>query len=109
MSKSSTTIRPVASPRRVTTHPGEVIAEEFLAPLGLSANALALALRVPATRIGAILKGERAVSADTALRLARYFRTSPEFWLGLQSTHDLSKARAELGDSINREVSPRAA
>jgi addiction module HigA family antidote len=109
MSKSSTTIRPVASPRRVTTHPGEVIAEEFLAPLGLSANALALALRVPATRIGAILKGERAVSADTALRLARYFGTSPEFWLGLQSTHDLSKARAELGDSINREVSPRAA
>jgi addiction module HigA family antidote len=109
MSKSSTTTRPVASPRRVTTHPGEVIAEEFLAPLGLSANALALALRVPATRIGAILKGERAVSADTALRLARYFRTSPEFWLGLQSTHDLSKARAELGESIDREVSPRAA
>jgi antitoxin HigA-1 len=109
MSKSSTTIRPVTSPRRVTTHPGEVIAEEFLEPLGLSANALALALRVPATRIGAILKGERAVSADTALRLARYFRTSPEFWLGLQSTHDLSKARAELGESIEREVSPRAA
>ena len=109
MSKSSTTIIPAEAPRRVTTHPGEVIAEEFLAPLGLSANALALALRVPATRIGAILKGERAVSADTALRLARYFGTSPEFWLGLQSTHDLSKARAELGDSINREVSPRAA
>ena len=109
MSKSSNTTRPVASPRRVTTHPGEVIAEEFLAPLGLSANALALALRVPATRIGAILKGERAVSADTALRLARYFGTSPEFWLGLQSTHDLSKARAELGQSIEREVNPRAA
>jgi antitoxin HigA-1 len=101
--------RPVGSPRRVTTHPGEVIAEEFLAPLGLSANALALALRVPATRIGAILKGDRAVSADTALRLARYFGTSPEFWLGLQSNHDLSKARAELGESIEREVSPRAA
>jgi addiction module HigA family antidote len=109
MSKSSTTTRPVGSPRRVTTHPGEVIAEEFLAPLGLSANALALALRVPATRIGAILKGERSVSADTALRLARYFGTSPEFWLGLQSTHDLSKARAELGESIDREVNPRAA
>jgi addiction module HigA family antidote len=109
MSRSSTTTRPVGSPRRVTTHPGEVIAEEFLAPLGLSANALALALRVPATRIGAILKGDRAVSADTALRLARYFRTSPEFWLGLQSAHDLSKARAELGESIEREVNPRAA
>ncbi len=108
MSKSSTTIRrPVA--RRVTTHPGEVLAEEFLGPLGLSANALALALRVPATRIGAILKGERAVSADTALRLARYFGASPEFWLGLQSNYDLSKARAELGREIERDVNPRAA
>jgi antitoxin HigA-1 len=64
---------------------------------------------VPATRIGAILKGERAVSADTALRLARYFGTSPEFWLGLQSDHDLSKARAEMGPTIERDVSPRAA
>ena len=86
-----------------------MLAEEFLAPLGLSANALALALRVPATRIGAILKSERAVSADTALRLARYFGTSPEFWLSLQSNHDLSKARAELGPIINRDVRPRAA
>ena len=77
MSKSSTTIRPVASPRRVTTHPGEVIAEEFLAPLGLSANALALALRVPATRIGAILKGDRAVSADTALAARPLLRDEP--------------------------------
>ncbi len=108
MSKSSTIIRR-AIPRRVTTHPGEVLAEEFLAPLRLSANALALALRVPATRVGAILKGERAVSADTALRLSRYFGTSPEFWLSLQSSHDLSKARAELGASIERDVSPRAA
>ena len=98
-----------AAPRRVTTHPGEVLAEEFLAPLGLSANALALALRVPATRIGAILKQQRGVSADTALRLSRYFGTTPEFWLGLQSDHDLSKARAELGAQIDREVSPRAA
>jgi addiction module HigA family antidote len=93
----------------VTTHPGEVLAEEFLGPLGLSANALALALRVPATRVGAILKGERAVSADTALRLARYFGTSPEFWLSLQSSHDLSKARAESGAEIDRDVNPRAA
>ena len=108
MSKSSTIIR-AAAPRRVTTHPGEVLAEEFLAPLGLSANALALALRVPATRIGAILKQQRGVSADTALRLSRYFGTTPEFWLGLQSDHDLSKARAEFGAQIDREVSPRAA
>jgi addiction module HigA family antidote len=108
MSKSPTTIKRVA-PRRVTTHPGEVLAEEFLAPLGLSANALALALRVPATRVGAIVKGERAVSADTALRLARYFGMSAEFWLSLQSSHDLSKARAELGEAIARDVNPRAA
>jgi antitoxin HigA-1 len=108
MSKSSITIKP-AVPRRVTTNPGEVLAEEFLAPLGLSANALALALRVPATRVGAILKGHRAVSADTALRLGRYFGTSPEFWLHLQTSHDLSKARAEQGATIERDVTPRAA
>ena len=89
MSRSSTTIRRVAgrrvaTPRRVTVHPGEVLGEEFLKPLGLSANALALALRVPATRIGSIIKGERAVTADTALRLARFFGTSAEFWLNLQ-------------------------
>ena len=109
MSKSSTITRPAPTPRRVTTHPGEVLAEEFLGPLGLSANALALALRVPATRIGAILKAKRAVSADTALRLARYFGTTPEFWLTLQSRHDLTKARAELGAEIERDVTPRAA
>jgi len=96
-------------PRRVTTHPGEILGEEFLGPFGLSANALALALRVPATRIGAILKAKRAVSADTALRLSRYFGTTPEFWLSLQSRHDLTKARAELGGQIDRDVSPRAA
>ena len=78
MSKSSTTIRAVATPNRVTTHPGDVLNEEFLKPLGMSVNALAIALRVPATRIGAIVKEERAVTADTALRLARFFNTSPE-------------------------------
>ena len=82
-----------------------------MAPLGLSANALALALRVPATRIGAIIRAERprAVSADTALRLARYFGTTPEFWLNLQSAHDLSLAVAESGALIERDVHPRAA
>ncbi len=109
MSKSSTTIRAVATPKRVTTHPGEVLAEEFLKPLDMSANALAMALRVPATRIGAIVKGERSVTADTALRLARFFRTSPEFWMGLQSTHDLTKIRQERGHAIERDVQPRAA
>ena len=96
-------------PKRITTHPGEIIAEEFLKPLGMSVNALAIALRVPATRIGAIVKGERAVTADTAMRLARYFRSTPEFWMNLQVMHDLTKAQAEAGDAIKREVAPRAA
>ena len=76
-------------------------------PLGLSANALALALRVPANRIGAIVKGERAVSADTALRLARYFGTTAQFWLNLQTRHDLSVTEKESGEKIVRDVNPR--
>ena len=94
---------------RIRTHPGEVLREEFMKPLGLSANALALALRVPATRIGDILRAEkpRTVTADTAIRLARYFGTSPEFWLNLQSAYDLSLAVAENGAAIEREVQPR--
>jgi addiction module HigA family antidote len=94
---------------RIRTHPGEVLREEFLRPLGLSANTLALALRVPATRIGDILRTEkpRDVSPDTAIRLARYFGTSPEFWLNLQSAYDLSRALAEHGPAIEREVHPR--
>ena len=114
MSKSSTITRKavakgVATPSRVTVHPGDVLSEEFLKPLALSANALALALRVPATRIGAIIKGERAVTADTALRLARFFGTSPEFWLNLQGLHDLTKTLRESGAAIERDVRPRAA
>ena len=109
MSKLSTTTKGVATPNRVTTHPGEILAEEFLIPLGLSANALAVALRVPATRIGAIIKGERSVTADTALRLARFFGTSPEFWVNLQAMHDLTKAKQESGGSIKRDVRPRVA
>jgi antitoxin HigA-1 len=109
MSKSSITTKGIATPNRVTTHPGEVLSEEFLIPLDMSVNALAMRLRVPATRIGAIVKGERSVTADTALRLARFFRTSPEFWMNLQATHDLTKARLELGSAIERDVQPRAA
>ncbi len=109
MSKSSTTTRAIATPNRVTAHPGEVLSEEFLKPLAMSVNALAIALRVPATRIGAIVKGERAVTADTALRLARFFGTSPEFWMNLQAMHDLTKARMEMGAAIARDVRPRAA
>ena len=109
MSKSSTITRAAAIPNRVTTHPGEVLSEEFLRPLGMSANALAMALRVPATRIGAIVKGERSVTADTALRLARFFGISPEFWMGLQAMHDLTKTRMESGHEIEHDVRPRAA
>ena len=109
MSKSSTTTKAIATPNRVTTHPGEVLNEEFLKPLGLSINALAMALRVPATRIGAIVKGERSVTADTALRLARFFDTSAEFWMNLQAMHDLTKTRIKNGEAIVRDVRPRAA
>ena len=109
MSKLSTTTRAIATPNRVTAHPGEVLNEEFLKPLGMSVNALAMALRVPATRIGAIVKGERAVTADTALRLARFYGTSPEFWINLQAMDDLTKARMESGEAIARDVRPRAA
>jgi antitoxin HigA-1 len=90
-------------------HPGVILDEEFLAPHGLSAYALARAISVPRNRITGIVRGERAVTADTALRLARFFGTSPEFWLGLQMTFDLETARATLGDRLAREVAPRAA
>ena len=94
---------------RVTTHPGEILEEEFLKPLGLTVNALAMALHVPANRMGAIVKGKRAVTADTAIRLGRYFEMDPVFWMNLQTLHDLSKANNELGRDIKREVRPRAA
>lgn len=91
---------------RITTHPGVVLREDFLIAMGISANHLALRTRVPATRVGEILHGRRGVSTDTALRFARYFGTSAEFWLNLQAAHDLSKARLELGKSIERDVEP---
>jgi addiction module HigA family antidote len=109
MSKSSITTKKIATPNRVTSHPGEILREEFLDPLGMSVNALAMALRVPATRIGAIAKEERSVTADTALRLGRFFGTSAEFWMNLQAMHDLTRARKESGMSIERDVNPRAA
>ena len=109
MSKSSITTKSVATPDRITTHPGEVLSEEFLKPLNMSVNGLAMALRVPATRIAAVVKRQRAVTADTALRLARFFDTSPEFWMNLQAMHDLTKARREVGGAIEHDVRPRAA
>jgi addiction module HigA family antidote len=80
---------------RTHSHPGEILAEEFMKPLGLSARALAAALGVPSNRISDIARGRRDVSADTAIRLARYFGTEPRFWLNLQDAHDLSKAERE--------------
>jgi addiction module HigA family antidote len=79
-------------------HPGEILKEEFMAPLELSANKLARVLRVPANRISAIVNGERGVSADTALRLARALGTTPDFWLNLQKQYDLDCARDEAKD-----------
>lgn len=93
---------------RIRTHPGEVLREEFMKPLGLSASALALALRVPANRINDIARERRGVTADTALRLSRYFGTTPEFWLNLQAAHELSLARANAGKAIERGIEPRA-
>lgn len=87
-------------------HPGEILAEE-LEELGLSANALAHALYVPTNRITAILKGQRGVTADTALRLSRYFGTTPMFWLNLQKSFELRKSEIESGEEIADWVQPR--
>ena len=88
-------------------HPGEILLEEFLKPLDMSMNQLAIALRVPASRINAIVEGERSISADTALRLGHYFGMSPEFWINLQATYDLRVARRELEEQIQRDIRPR--
>jgi len=90
-------------------HPDEILLEEFMKPLELSANKLAIELRVPANRILAIIDGSRAISADTALRLARYFGTTPEFWINLQAHYDLELAKDQLAEAIDRDVHPRAA
>ena len=91
---------------RILPHPGEILAKEFMKPLNLSGNALALALRVPPSRISGIINGQRAVSADTALRLARYFGTTPEHWINMQAGYDLT-TRAEIGKQIAAEVRVR--
>jgi addiction module HigA family antidote len=80
---------------RIRTHPGEILEAEYLAPLKMSASALAKELGVPGNRISDIVRRRRGMTADTALRLGRYFRTTPDFWMNLQSAHDLSKAAAE--------------
>ncbi len=87
-------------------HPGEMLREEFLVPMGLSANALAIAIGVPATRIGEIVNERRGITADTALRLGRYFHMSAEFWMNLQSRYDLESARFQLEKQINQRIKP---
>ena len=90
-------------------HPGEVLREEFLIPLKLSQNRVARDINVPPRRINEIVLEKRAVTADTALRLARYFGTSERFWLGLQADYDLDEARRSLGDRLEKEVQSYAA
>jgi antitoxin HigA-1 len=89
-------------------HPGEILKEEFLAPMGMSSSALASALCVPANRITGIVNQTRALTADTALRLARFFGTTAQFWLNLQKTYELRVAEQRGGARIRREVKPAA-
>jgi len=94
--------------RLAPIHPGEVL-QDLLQEAGLTVNALALALRVPANRIGGIIKGQRGITADTALRLARYFGTSAQMWMNLQARYDLEAAEDAVGRKVEREVLPRSA
>lgn len=87
-------------------HPGEILREDYLKPLGLTMNHLALSLRVPATRIAEIVHERRSISAETAIRLGRYFNTTPRFWLNLQAAYDLEVAEDQDLSRITREVQP---
>jgi antitoxin HigA-1 len=101
MAKKSAKLPPI--------HPGETLREDFLKPLGLSANHLAIELHVPVTRINDIAHGRRSITADTALRLARFFGTSPQFWVNLQSNYDLEVALDASAALIEAQVKPRQA
>ena len=94
----------MAEKKLLPVHPGEVLLKEFLKPMGLSQNRLALDIRVPARRINEIVHGKRRITPDTALRLAKYFDMSPQFWLGLQMDYDLDIAEDELAARIDDEV-----
>ena len=94
-------------PRKLKpVHPGEILHEEFMVPLGLSMNKVAMALRVPVTRIADIVNERRSITADTALRFARYFGNSPAFWMNLQTRYDLEVAEDEIADKVERDVRP---
>jgi antitoxin HigA-1 len=87
-------------------HPGEILREEFMKPLALSMNRLALELRVPVTRVADIVNERRAITAETALRLGRYFKNAPAFWLNLQTRYDLEVAEDEFAEKVERDVQP---
>jgi len=109
MLKSRTIIRGKKMDKKLApVHPGEVLLEEFLKPMGISQNHLALKIGVPARRINEIVLGKRRITADTALRLAQYFGTTAKFWLGLQTDYDLDATADELGERIEREVTSYA-
>jgi antitoxin HigA-1 len=111
-SKSSTTTRGIVPKNRKSlppVHPGEILREDLMKPLGLSINRLARDLRVPVTRISEIVHCRRSITADTALRLARYFGNTPEFWVNLQAGFDLELARMVSAGQIARDVHPRHA
>jgi len=91
---------------KLAVHPGEILREEFMKPLGLSMNKLAMDLRVPVTRIAEIVHQRRAITSDTALRLGRYFNTAPVFWMNLQVRYDLEIAKDKLAHRIARDVQP---
>ena len=90
-------------------HPGEILREDYLKPMGMSVNALSKALHVPATRMNEIVRENRGITADTALRLARYFGTTERFWLNLQTEYDLRRAQIEKSDQVAEEIKPYAA
>jgi antitoxin HigA-1 len=105
---STTDFTDVATDRRLQpAKPGDILLHDFMEPLELSANALANALHVPANRITSILTGSRRITADTALRLARYLGTTPQFWMNLQSNYDLTLAEVKVGSLIEQEVPQR--
>ena len=112
-SKSSTTIGETMTARRKRdippVHPGEILKADFLEPLGLSVNALSHAIKVPRTRLNDIVRGRRGITADTAMRLARYFGVSARFWMNLQSHYELEVAEESDGGRLGREIRPHAA
>lgn len=102
-------LRAIATGKLKPIHPGDILRQDFLQPLGISVYALAKAIHVPRSRANDIVLGRRGVSADTAIRLGRYFKTTPEFWVNLQARYDLDVAKQALRDTVEREIEPFAA